>query len=43
MKLRDRTLEPPGGPLLMGVVNANPDSFSDSVRLSTLELQVDHL
>ena len=26
----------------MGIVNANPDSFSDSVRLDTLERQVEH-
>ncbi|MDX6722191.1 MAG: dihydropteroate synthase [Solirubrobacteraceae bacterium] len=26
----------------MGIVNAGPDSFSDSVRLSTLESQVEH-
>ncbi len=29
-------------PLLMGIVNANPDSFSDAVRLRTLADQVDH-
>jgi dihydropteroate synthase len=32
----------PGRPLVMGIVNANPDSFSDSVRLDTLERQVEH-
>ena len=26
----------------MGIVNANPDSFSDSVRLDTVERQVEH-
>ena len=31
-----------GAPLVMGIVNANPDSFSDSVRLDTLERQVEH-
>ena len=31
-----------GRPLVMGIVNANPDSFSDSVRLDTLERQVEH-
>ncbi len=30
-----------GAPLLMGVVNANPDSFSDAGRYGTLEAQVD--
>lgn len=39
--LRDRVLEPaPGRPLLMGIVNANPDSFSDARRLTTLDEQV---
>ena len=32
----------PGRPLVMGIVNANPDSFSDSVRLDTLEAQTRH-
>ncbi len=31
-----------GGPLVMGIVNAGPDSFSDSVRLDTLDRQVEH-
>ena len=31
-----------GRPLVMGIVNANPDSFSDSVRLDTVERQVEH-
>ena len=31
-----------GAPLVMGIVNAGPDSFSDSVRLDTLERQVEH-
>jgi dihydropteroate synthase len=31
-----------GQPLVMGIVNANPDSFSDSIRLDTLERQVEH-
>ena len=26
-------------PLLMGIVNANPDSFSDTRRLTTLDAQ----
>ena len=30
-----------GMPLLMGVVNANPDSFSDAGRYSTLDAQVE--
>ena len=29
-------------PLLMGVVNASPDSFSDAGRFTTLEAQVEH-
>jgi dihydropteroate synthase len=41
LRLRDRTLTvEPGRPLLMGIVNANPDSFSDAVRTDTLERQV---
>jgi dihydropteroate synthase len=37
------TLSPaPGRPLLMGIVNANPDSFSDAVRLDGLDAQVAH-
>ena len=30
----------PGRPLLMGIVNANPDSFSDARRLETLDAQL---
>lgn len=41
LRLRDRTVTfDDGRPLLMGIVNANPDSFSDTVRLTTLDLQV---
>jgi dihydropteroate synthase len=43
LRLRDRTIEPVAGePILMGIVNANPDSFSDMVRLGTLDEQVAH-
>jgi len=43
LDLAGRTLELlPGRPRIMGIVNANPDSFSDSVRLATLEDQVAH-
>jgi dihydropteroate synthase len=43
LRLRDRTLEPgPGRPLIMGIVNTGADSFSDAVRLSTLDAQVAH-
>jgi dihydropteroate synthase len=43
LRLRDRTVElEPGRPLVMGIVNTNPDSFSDAVRLDTLERQVEH-
>jgi dihydropteroate synthase len=40
----DRVLElggPAGGPLLMGIVNATPDSFSDGGRFGTLTAQVE--
>lgn len=41
LRLRDRTVTiEPGRPLVMGIVNANPDSFSDDVRTDTLERQV---
>ena len=41
LQLRGQTIDfVSGRPLLMGIVNANPDSFSDSVRVSTLEAQV---
>jgi dihydropteroate synthase len=41
LRLRDRTLTVEAGrPLVMGIVNANPDSFSDDVRDDTLERQV---
>jgi dihydropteroate synthase len=43
LRLRDRTVAlEPGRPLIMGIVNAGPDSFSDAVRLETLERQVAH-
>lgn len=43
IRLRDRMVEPrPGRPLIMGIVNAGPDSFSDAVRLRTLDAQVAH-
>jgi dihydropteroate synthase len=41
LRLRDRTLDVRAGrPLIMGIVNAGADSFSDAVRLDTLERQV---
>ncbi|HWI75170.1 MAG TPA: dihydropteroate synthase [Baekduia sp.] len=41
LTLRDRAFElRPGRPLIMGIVNANPDSFSDAVRTTTLDAQV---
>jgi dihydropteroate synthase len=43
LRLRDRTFDPaPGRPLVMGIVNAGPDSFSDAVRLTTLEARLAH-
>lgn len=42
LRLRDRVVECRAGrPLLMGIVNANPDSFSDAERAATLDAQVD--
>jgi dihydropteroate synthase len=41
LRLRGRELAlRPGRPLVMGIVNANPDSFSDVVRTETLDAQV---
>jgi dihydropteroate synthase len=41
LRLRDRTVAvEPGRPLIMGIVNAGEDSFSDAVRLDTLEQRV---
>jgi dihydropteroate synthase len=41
LRLRDRTLAvKPGRPLVMGIVNANPDSFSDAERTRTLDRQL---
>jgi dihydropteroate synthase len=43
LRLRERTVTvQPGSPLLMGIVNTGPDSFSDAVRLDTLDAQVRH-
>jgi dihydropteroate synthase len=43
LRMRGRAVVPaPGRPLIMGIVNAGPDSFSDAVRLQTLEAQVAH-
>ena len=42
LRCRDRVLERGAGrPLLMGIVNASPDSFSDAVRLDTLGRRLD--
>ena len=42
LRLRDRTVDVQAGrPLIMGIVNAGDDSFSDAVRLDTLERQVE--
>ena len=41
LRLRERTVDVQAGrPLIMGIVNAGDDSFSDAVRLETLERQV---
>ncbi|HET8672792.1 MAG TPA: dihydropteroate synthase [Thermoleophilaceae bacterium] len=41
LALPDRTLEiEPGRPLLMGIVNASPESFSDGSEVSDLDTQV---
>ncbi|HUA73786.1 MAG TPA: dihydropteroate synthase [Solirubrobacteraceae bacterium] len=40
LRVRGRVLELGVRPLLMGIVNASPDSFSDGGRYATLEAQV---
>jgi dihydropteroate synthase len=40
LRLRDRRLELGARPLLMGIVNATPDSFSDAGELPDLEARV---
>jgi dihydropteroate synthase len=42
LRLRDRTLEIGSRPLLMGIVNATPDSFSDGGDHPTLDARVAH-
>jgi dihydropteroate synthase len=42
LRLRDRTFELGGRPLLMGIVNASPDSFSDAGTHPTLDARVEH-
>jgi dihydropteroate synthase len=42
LRLRDRMLElRPGAPLLMGIVNASPESFSDGVAVGGVDAQVE--
>jgi dihydropteroate synthase len=42
LRLRDRVLElEPGRPLLMGIVNASPESFSDGASVGDLDAQVE--
>jgi dihydropteroate synthase len=42
LRLRDRTVEIGATPLLMGIVNATPDSFSDAGDHPTLQQRVAH-
>src|SRR3954470_2522005 len=42
LRLRERTLEIGSRPLLMGIVNATPDSFSDGGDHPTLEARAAH-
>jgi dihydropteroate synthase len=43
LRLRDRTVAiERGRPLVMGIVNTGPDSFSDDVRLGTVQEQIEH-
>ena len=40
-QLRSRTIEFPGHPLLMGIVNVTPDSFSDGGRFVEPQAAID--
>jgi dihydropteroate synthase len=40
LRLRDRTVDTADGPLVMGILNATPDSVSDRVRYLTLDSQI---
>lgn len=43
LRLRDRTIDlEPGRPLVMGIVNASPDSFADRMRRGSLSEQLAH-
>jgi dihydropteroate synthase len=43
LRLRERTFElEPGAPVIMGIVNASPESFSDGGMYATLDAQVEH-
>ena len=42
LRLRDRTLELGPRPLLMGIVNATPDSFSDGGARTSLDARLEH-
>src|SRR3954462_1480077 len=42
LRLRERTLEIGSRPLVMGIVNATPDSFSDGGDHPTVEARVAH-
>lgn len=42
LRLRDRELRPsPAGPLVMGIVNASPESFSDGAAVGGVQQQLD--
>ncbi|MEM9826766.1 MAG: dihydropteroate synthase [Planctomycetota bacterium] len=40
--LPERILTPPGRPLVMGILNATPDSFSDGGRHATVDAAIQH-
>ena len=41
-KLRNKTISLGGSPLIMGILNATPDSFSDGGRFNTTKKATDH-
>ena len=41
-KLRNKTISLGGSPLIMGILNATPDSFSDGGRFNTAKKATNH-
>ena len=41
-KLRNKTISLGGSPLIMGILNATPDSFSDGGKFNTTKKATNH-